>query len=49
MRFSLKDIGADVWSHDQMYGPSCQSGCTDLSPDVWSVCDRETIFSLAIP
>jgi hypothetical protein len=48
MRFSLKDIGADVWSHDQTYGPSCHSGRMALSPNVRSVCDRETLFSLAV-
>jgi hypothetical protein len=41
MRFSLKDVGADVRSHDRMYDPSCHSG-------VRSVCDRETLFSPAI-
>jgi hypothetical protein len=49
MRFFLKDVRVDVRSHDQTYGPSCHSGRTDPSLDVRSVCDRETLFSLAIP
>jgi hypothetical protein len=49
MRFSLKDVGVDVRSHDRTYGPSCHSGGTDLSPDIRSVCDRETLFSPAVP
>jgi hypothetical protein len=36
MRFSLKDVGADVWSHDR-------------SPDVRLMCDREILFSPAVP
>jgi hypothetical protein len=49
MRFSLKDIGVDVRSRDRTYGPSCDSGRTDQSPKVQSVCDRKTLFSLAVP
>jgi hypothetical protein len=51
MRFSLKDVEADVWSRDwtRPFGPSYHSGRTNLSPDVQSVCDRETQFSTAVP
>jgi hypothetical protein len=49
MRSSLKDIGVDVRSRDQMYDPSCHSGHIDPSPNVQSKCDKETLFSLAIP
>jgi hypothetical protein len=49
MRFSLKDVGADIRSHDQTYDPSCHSGQTDSSPDVRSMCDRKTLFSPTVP
>jgi hypothetical protein len=42
MRFSLKDVGADVWSRDQTYG-HC------VMVDVRPKCDKETLFSPAIP
>jgi hypothetical protein len=45
IRFSIKDVGADIWSHDRTYDPSCHSGRTDSSPNVRSMCDRETLFS----
>jgi hypothetical protein len=48
MKFSLKDVRADVRSHDRTYDPSCHSKHTDLSLDVQSVCDRETLFSSAV-
>jgi hypothetical protein len=49
MRFSLKDVEADIRSRDRTYDPSCHSGRTDPSPDVRLVCDRETLFSPAVP
>jgi hypothetical protein len=48
MRFSLNDVGADVWSHERTYSPLYYSGRMDLSPDVQLVCDRETLFSLVV-
>jgi hypothetical protein len=45
MRFSLKDVGADIRSRDRTYGSSCHSGRTDPSPDVRLVCDGKALFS----
>jgi hypothetical protein len=49
MRFSLKDVGPDVRSLDRTYGPLCHSRRTDPSSNVQLVCDRETLFSSAVP
>ena len=49
MRFFLKDVGANVRSHDRTYGIPCHNGSTALSPNVWLECYRETLFSPAIP
>jgi hypothetical protein len=49
MRFSLKDVRADVQSHDRTYGPPYHSGCTASSLNVWPKCGRETLFLLAVP
>jgi hypothetical protein len=48
MRFSLKDIRADIQFRDWTYRPSCHSGRMAPCLDVRSICDRETLFSLTV-
>jgi hypothetical protein len=45
MRFSPRTHTADVRCRDRTYGLSLHGGRTHPSPDVRSLCDRETLFS----
>jgi hypothetical protein len=49
IRFSLKNVEADVWSRDRMYDLPCHSGHTVPSPDERLEYDRETLLSSVIP
>jgi hypothetical protein len=44
-RFSLRTPTADVWCRDRTYGLSLHGERTHPSPDVRSLCGKETLFS----
>jgi hypothetical protein len=49
MRFSRRTHTADVQYQDWTYGLSLHGGRTHPTPDVQSLCGRETLFSPNIP
>jgi hypothetical protein len=45
MSFSPRTHTGDVQYRDRTYGLSLHGGRTHLSPNVWSLCGRKTLFS----